>query len=450
MPPTTFNGRHARALTRLIAAGDAAGIRGLAAPEAPAAQPTEAPPEAAAWIEELAVSLDDVDRPRSAGGIYPSPLMLLLWTDETFNIMRARVNLPAAQFCETFAALLERAQAALPWDPREAPRPRPLYSVFHCPAQGANDEVSVLCTTEDLFKSTLAFLHERHHADSALRRRVLEMLLDAGYAPDRSGIMWIMRHGGWFAAQPPLAAGSQEADANSSALCGRIVGSAPACVRVETVAWLINYHFYASEAEAPVLLRNAKALRLPLLFGNMDRPSAVTEYRAFGALLARERLRVFDDNRMWHDVFKTWFDPFVRTRFGRLPIDYARHPSTRAALDARMRERERALRPRVHALLMCRTPRIVNDPALRARCHLARLPSELFASILGTAFTHFGWRPPPLVVEAWLPSRPGIPRDPRGATRRSSTGAAAARAEDAARQEDDAAPAEYVDDPDAL
>ena len=427
MPPTTFNGRRARALTRLIAAGDAAGIRGLAAPEAPQAAPEAPAPEAAAWTEELAVSLDDVDRPRSAGGIYPSPLMLLLWTDETFNIMRARVNLPAAQFCETFAALLERAQAALPWDPKEAPRPRPLYSVFHCPAQGANDEVSVLCTTEDLFKSTLAFLHERHHADSALRRRVLEMLLDAGYAPDRSGIMWIMRHGGWFA--------GDEADANSSALCGRIVGSAPACVRVETVAWLINYHFYASEAEAPVLLRNAKALRLPLLFGNMDRPSAVTEYRAFGALLARERLRVFDDNRMWHDVFKTWFDPFVRTRFGRLPIDYARHPSTRAALDARMRERERALRPRVHALLMCRTPRIVNDPALRARCHLARLPSELFASILGTAFTHFGWRPPPLVVEAWLPSRPGIPR---GATRR------------AARQEE-APPAEYyVDDPDAL
>ena len=88
MPPTTFNGRHARTLTRLIAVGDAAGIRGLAAPAAPPPE-AGAPPEATQWTEELAVSLDDVDKPRSAGGIYPSPLMLLLWTDE--KIGRAHV-----------------------------------------------------------------------------------------------------------------------------------------------------------------------------------------------------------------------------------------------------------------------------------------------------------------------------------------------------------------------
>ena len=134
--------------------------------------------------------------------------MLMLCSEDTFNIMRTRVNLPAQQFCETFAVLLERATACAsahlgprPSDPLGslgAPRPRPIYSVYYSPPQGAHGAVGVVCTTEDLFESALTFLHERHPDDRPLRRRVLGMLLDAGYAPDRSGLLWIMRHGAWF------------------------------------------------------------------------------------------------------------------------------------------------------------------------------------------------------------------------------------------------------------
>ena len=64
---------------------------------------------------------------------------------------------------------------------------------------------------------------DRHPDDNPLCRCVLEMLLDEGYAPNHSGIIWIMRYGTWFASTARSAEGE-----NDSELWALIVASAPA------------------------------------------------------------------------------------------------------------------------------------------------------------------------------------------------------------------------------
>ena len=200
----------------------------------------------------------------------------------------------------------------------------------------------------DVLKCAVMLLHEHHSDDRALRRRVLEMLLDAGYGPSCAAVLWIMRHGTWFAS-------ALRAD-DDSGLCARIVASAQACERVAAVSWLINYYYYESSEASTIYFNNDTTLRGQLMLGRARAVGDTApggrgerERGAFGQALARSWPASVSTSstttKCGHEVLKPLFDTFVRNSFGRLPIEYACHDSMHAALDIHMRARAHGARP---------------------------------------------------------------------------------------------------------